>query len=53
VYRLAKKQQYEAERAQRMELRRGIDTDKVDLDNQKMEEEVVEFLVKEDHILVD
>jgi len=36
-----------------MELRRGIDTDKVDLDNQKMEEEVVEFLVKEDHILVD
>ena len=47
-------QSYEAELAQRMELRGGVDTDLVEAtESQEMEEEIVEFLVKEEETIVD
>jgi translation initiation factor 3 subunit B len=45
--------QYEAERAERIALRGGVDTEAIDVESQEMEEEVVEFLVKEEETVVE
>ena len=45
--------QYESEKAERIALRGGVDTDAIDVESQEMEEEVVEFLVKEEETVVD
>merc|ERR1712241_549986 len=55
AYRKKKDAQYAEQKARRLELREGIDTDQnADVaDNNDLEEEVVEFLIKEEKIPVD
>jgi len=50
-YREEKEEQYAMSLDRRMELRNGVDTDNID--ESELDEEIVEFLVKEDVILVD
>ena len=52
-YRRLKEQEYNEQRVQRLELRRGVDTDALDSDNADMEEEQVEFLVSEEIIALE
>ncbi|CAB4054130.1 EIF3B [Lepeophtheirus salmonis] len=52
-YRSAKMEEYIEMHAQRLELRNGMDTDKIEAENAEMEEEIVEFLVKEQQIVMD
>jgi len=53
AYRSRKQQEYEAQKAQRIELRGGVDTDTLEAETEEMEEEIVEFLVKEEETIVD
>lgn len=53
AYREKKAEQYKAELAARMALRGGVDTDSEEFDKGEKEEEVVEFLVKEEETIVD
>ena len=53
TFRNRKIQEYEAQKAERVELRGGVDTDTLDAESKEMEEEVVEFLVKEEETIVD
>jgi translation initiation factor 3 subunit B len=53
AYRAKKIQEFQAQKAQRLELRGGYDTDTLESEPQEMEEEVVEFLVKEEETIID
>ncbi|GBN06702.1 Eukaryotic translation initiation factor 3 subunit B [Araneus ventricosus] len=44
---------FSAKKKCRLELRNGVDTDELDADNENLEEEVVEFLVKEEVIVLE
>ncbi|GIY27875.1 eukaryotic translation initiation factor 3 subunit B [Caerostris extrusa] len=41
-------EEFNAKKKCRLELRDGIDTDELDAESENLEEEVVEFLIKED-----
>ncbi|XP_023247226.1 eukaryotic translation initiation factor 3 subunit B isoform X2 [Copidosoma floridanum] len=53
TYRAKRTNEYEAQKKRRLELRKNIDTDELDSDTKNMDEEIVEFLVKEEEIIVD
>eukprot|EP00094_Tigriopus_californicus_P003747 TCALIF_03606-PA protein Name:"Similar to Eif3b Eukaryotic translation initiation factor 3 subunit B (Mus musculus)" AED:0.03 eAED:0.03 QI:134/0.75/0.8/1/1/1/5/29/718 len=53
AYRAKKLEQFQAYRDMRIQLRNGMDTDTLEVKNAVMEEEVVEFLVKEEVTIVD
>jgi len=53
AYRKKKEAQYAEQKPQRIQLRDGLDTDDLTAENDDMEEEVVEFLVKEEKIPVE
>jgi translation initiation factor 3 subunit B len=53
AFRARKEAEYASQKAQRIELRGGVDTDNLETESQEMEEEVVEFLVKEEETIVD
>jgi len=53
AYRKKKEAEYAEQKAQRIEMRGGIDTDDLTAANDDMEEEVVEFLIKEEKVDVD
>lgn len=48
-----KAKEYAAMRELRMELREGVDTDELDSNLEDLEEEVVEFLIKEEELLIE
>lgn len=52
-YRSQKNDEYEDEKKERLRLRNGIDTDELDSHVENMEEETVEFFIKEEIIEVD
>jgi translation initiation factor 3 subunit B len=52
-YREQKRQEFSDRHARRCELRRGTDTDVADFEGDELEEEVVEFLVKEEETIVE
>lgn len=52
-YRKKRTEKYQEDRDARMALRKGIDTDEVKAESEGMEEEVVEFLVKEEIVVLD
>lgn len=53
AYRARKQKEFEAQKAQRLELRGNYDTDTLEAESQETEEEIVEFLVKEEETVVD
>ena len=53
AFREKKAEQYKAELAERMALRGGVDTDSEAFDQGEKEEEIVEFLVKEEETAVE
>ncbi len=52
-YRLKRKADYEENKASRLKLRNGVDTDDTSVEAQDLETEVVEFLVSEESTIVD
>lgn len=52
-YRSRKEEEFKALKEKRLALRGGVDTDTLESDNHEMEEEIVEFLVKEEETIVD
>ncbi|KAL7288389.1 hypothetical protein TKK_0017480 [Trichogramma kaykai] len=53
TYRAARIEQFTKQKKRRLELRKNIDTDELDSDTKNMDEEVVEFFVKEETFIVD
>ena len=52
-YRERREEDYASQRDQRLALRDGVDTDDVEVTNTDLEEEVVEFLVKEEQSIME
>ncbi|CAG9858513.1 unnamed protein product [Phyllotreta striolata] len=53
VYRDSRIQEYMDSKARRLQLRNNVDTDELDADSDNVEEEIVEFFVKEEITVVD
>ncbi|KAG8197535.1 hypothetical protein JTE90_007271 [Oedothorax gibbosus] len=45
--------EYNSKKKMRLELRNGVDTDELDAESENLEEEVVEFLVKEEIVVIE
>nr|XP_003702862.1 PREDICTED: eukaryotic translation initiation factor 3 subunit B [Megachile rotundata]XP_012139853.1 PREDICTED: eukaryotic translation initiation factor 3 subunit B [Megachile rotundata]XP_012139854.1 PREDICTED: eukaryotic translation initiation factor 3 subunit B [Megachile rotundata] len=52
-YRSKRVQEWNNQKKRRLELRNGIDTDELDSDSKNVEEEVIEFFVKEETFVID
>ncbi|XP_012282940.1 eukaryotic translation initiation factor 3 subunit B isoform X2 [Orussus abietinus] len=52
-YRQRRAEEWNSQKQQRLQLRCSIDTDELDSDTKNMEEEVVEFFVKEENFVID
>ena len=52
-YRAKKVAEYNSQKAQRLSLRNGFDSDDRSVENQDLEEEVIEFLISEESFTVD
>ncbi|XP_011498180.1 PREDICTED: eukaryotic translation initiation factor 3 subunit B [Ceratosolen solmsi marchali] len=53
TYRTERTEEWNKQKKRRMELRKNIDTDELDSDTKNMDEEVVEFFVKEESFIID
>ncbi|XP_069695662.1 eukaryotic translation initiation factor 3 subunit B [Periplaneta americana] len=52
-YRAKRQEQWQEQKQRRLELRNNIDTDELDSDTKNVEEEVVEFFIKEEITVID